>query len=466
VTDAMTETRAEAAPGGPDTGGEPFGLRRVDLRGRLGSGDGQVSDPRALLPRAPLDVEHATAAVQPVCDEIRHRGDDAVLEATERFDGVRPASLRVPAGALQQALDALTPDVRAALEEAVRRTRRVHAAQRPVDTVVDVVPGGRVVERWIPVRRVGLYVPGGRVAYPSSVVMNVVPAQEAGVEALAVASPPQADGLPHPVVMAACALLGVDEVYAVGGAQAIAMFAYGTESCPRVDVVTGPGNVYVAAAKRLLRSEVGIDSEAGPTEIAVLADDSADPVHTAADLISQAEHDELAACLLVTDSEALADAVDAELTGQVARTRHRDRITAALRGQSAVVLVDDIAAGLVVVDAWAAEHLEVVTRDAEAVAARVRNAGAIFVGRWAPVTLGDYLAGSNHVLPTGGTGRHTSGLSTLSFLKQVHVVTYTEAALRDAAPHIRALAGAEDLFAHNEAVRLRVAPEGPTLDEA
>jgi histidinol dehydrogenase len=266
--------------------------------------------------------------------------------------------------------------------------------------------------------------------------------------------------------MAACALLGVDEVYAVGGAQAIAMFAYGTESCPRVDVVTGPGNVYVAAAKRLLRSEVGIDSEAGPTEIAVLADDSADPVHTAADLISQAEHDELAACLLVTDSEALADAVDAELTGQVARTRHRDRITAALRGQSAVVLVDDIAAGLVVVDAWAAEHLEVVTRDAQAVAARVRNAGAIFVGRWAPVTLGDYLAGSNHVLPTGGTGRHTSGLSTLSFLKQVHVVTYTEAALRDAAPHIRALAGAEDLFAHNEAVRLRVAPEGPTLDEA
>ncbi len=431
-------------------------LTRLDLRVRKG-------DPRDLLPRADLDVAAAIEAVRPVCDDVRAHGDAGVLAATKRFDGVdheaNGTHLRVSAAQLKEALEALDPAVRAALDEAIRRTRMVTAAVRPRDVSVEVAPGNCVTERWVPVSRVGLYVPGGRVAYPSSVVMNVVPAQVAGVSSLAVASPPQRDtGLPHHAVLAACALLGVDEVYAVGGAQAIAMFAYGTESCPRVDVVTGPGNVYVAAAKRIVRGIVGIDAEAGATEIAILADATADPVHLAADLISQAEHDPLAACLLVSESEALLDAVEAEVRRQVATTRHRERVTAALTGQSATVLVADIDQGIDVVDAWAAEHLEVVTADPMGVTARVRNAGAIFVGPSSPVTLGDYLAGSNHVLPTGGTARHTSGLSVFSFLRMQHVVTATADSLAASAPDIYALGGAEDLAAHVEAVRVRVDP--------
>ena len=396
-----------------------------------------------------------------MCDAIRQHGDSAVFAATLRFDGVDHVAagrgLRVTAAELKAALEELDPAVRTALEEAIRRTRLVTAATRPHDVSVEVSPGSCVTERWVPVTRVGLYVPGGRVAYPSSVVMNVVPAQVAGVESLAVASPPQSDtGLPHPVVLAACALLGIEEVYSVGGAQAIGMFAFGTESCPRVDVITGPGNVYVAAAKRLVRGVVGIDAEAGATEIAILADSGANPVHVAADLISQAEHDPLAACLLVSDSEALLDAAEAEVIRQVATTRHRERVTTALTGQSASVLVADLEQGLEVVDAWAAEHLEILTADADAVAARVRHAGAIFVGPNAPVTLGDYLAGSNHVLPTGGTARHTSGLSVYSFMRMQHVVTATPEALATAAPDVYALGGAEDLAAHVEAVRVRV----------
>ena len=293
--------------------------------------------------------------------------------------------------------------------------------------------------------------------------MNVVPAQVAGVESIALASPPQQayGGLPHPAVLAACALLGVDEVYAVGGAQAIALMAYGStaengEAVEPVDVVTGPGNVYVAAAKRIVKGVVGIDAEAGPTEIAILADDSAEPAHVAADLIAQAEHDELASCLLVTDSADLLDKVDVQLDLQVASTRHIDRVKAALAGQSAYVLVDDVDAGIRVVDAWAAEHLEVVTRDAPAVADRVRNAGAIFVGPWSPVSLGDYLAGSNHVLPTGGTARFTGGLSVQAFQRMIHVVDYGRAALAEVAPLIDALGGAEDLAAHVAAVRARI----------
>jgi histidinol dehydrogenase len=434
-------------------------LSRIDLRGRTGA---PVPEWAGELPRAALDVEAALDAVRPVCDAVRDRGAEAVREATQRFDGVGLDDLRVPAEELARALAALAPEVRAALEESARRTRLVCEEQRREPLTVEVVPGQTVTERWVPVRRVGLYAPGGRVAYPSSVVMNVVPAQVAGVESLAVASPPQADGLPHPAVMAACALLGVTEVYRVGGAQAIALLAHGTAADDRaaavepVDIVTGPGNVYVAAAKRLLRSVVAIDSEAGPTEIAVLADDSADPEHVAADLVSQAEHDPLAAALLVTDSVGLADAVDVALGKSVPATRNREVVEAALAGQSGTVLVDDVTAGLAVVDAWAAEHLEVITRDADAVAARVRNAGAIFVGPMTPVTLGDYLAGSNHVLPTGGTARHTAGLSVDTFLRGIHVVRSDRAALADAAPAIAALAAAEDLHAHADAVTVRV----------
>ncbi|MCS0636434.1 histidinol dehydrogenase [Streptomyces sp. LP05-1] len=431
-------------------------ISRIDLRGDALPEGGALRD---LLPRAEFDVEAALERVRPICEDVRHRGDAALIDYAERFDGVTLDRVRVPAAALERALAELDPAVRAALEESIRRARIVHRAQRRTEHTTQVVPGGTVTEKWVPVERVGLYAPGGRSVYPSSVIMNTVPAQEAGVASIALASPPQADfdGLPHPTILAACALLGVDEVYAAGGAQAVAMFAYGTESCAPANMVTGPGNVWVAAAKRYFTGRIGIDTEAGPTEIAVLADDSADPAHIAADLISQAEHDPLAAAVLVTDSVTLADAVAKELEPQVAATKHvEDRVRPALSGkQSAIVLVDGVDEGLRVVDAYGAEHLEVQTADAAAVAARVRNAGAIFVGPYAPVSLGDYCAGSNHVLPTGGCACHSSGLSVQSFLRGIHVVDYTRDALAEVAHHVVTLAEAEDLPAHGAAIKAR-----------
>jgi histidinol dehydrogenase len=436
-------------------------ISRVDLRGETAASlrrtrlDG-------VLPRARIDVESALEAVRPVCDDVRQRGAAGVRDQTMRFDGVDLASTRVGDQALADALAGLDPPVRAALQEAARRARLVHEAQRPAEPVTKVADGATVTERYVPVSRAGVYVPGGLVAYPSSVVMNVIPAQVAGVEEIAVASPPQAGrgGLPHPAVLAACALLGVTEVHAAGGAQAIAMLGYGTEDCAPVDIISGPGNVYVAAAKRLLMGRVGTDAEAGPTEIAIIADAAADPVLLAADLVAQAEHDALAACLLITTDPGLADRTDAELLGQVAAARHRERVEAALAGQSACVLVDDIDAALAVSDAWAPEHLEIQADGAAGIAARVKNAGAVFVGPYAPVSLGDYLAGSNHVLPTGGTARHSGGLSVLTFLRGIHVVDYDAAALAEAAPFIDALGGAEDLAAHVNAVRARVPADG------
>ncbi|MEO3819899.1 histidinol dehydrogenase [Plantactinospora sp. B24E8] len=444
-------------------------LNRIDLRGGW-------RDPRALLPRAQLDVSVAVEKIRPLVEAVREHGFTAIRDATQRFDGLLLDRLRVPAETIAGAESTLEPEVREALVESISRARRVHADQRRTDVVTEVVPGGVVTERWVPVDRVGLYVPGGLAMYPSTVVMNVVPAQAAGVRSLVVVSPPQPEnnGLPDARVLAACALLGVDEVYAVGGAQAVAMLAYGaatdadgTGHCEPVDMITGPGNIWVTAAKRLLRGVVGIDAEAGPTEIAVLADETADPVHVAADLISQAEHDPLAASVLVTPSVELADAVDRELARQVPETKHTDRINTALTGpQSGVVLVDDLAAGLRVVDLYAAEHLEIQTRDAREWALRVRNAGAIFVGPYAPVSLGDYCAGSNHVLPTGGCARHSSGLSVQSFLRGIHIVEYTEAALRDTARHVVTLAGVEDLPAHGQAVAVRFAAPPPAAEGA
>ncbi|KAA2258709.1 histidinol dehydrogenase [Solihabitans fulvus] len=439
-------------------------LSRTDLRGRVPS----PAELRAALPRAEVDVDAVLHQVRPVVEAVAERGVDAVLELAERFDRVRPSSVRVPVGELHQALADLDPPVRAALEESIARARLVHADQRRADVTTQVVAGGTVTERWVPVARVGLYAPGGLAVYPSSVVMNVVPAQTAGVESLVVCSPPQAEfgGRPHPTILAACALLDVEEVWAVGGAQAVALLAYGgvdtdgAELAP-VDLVTGPGNIYVTAAKRLLRGLIGIDSEAGPTEIAVLADETADAVHVAADLISQAEHDPLAASVLVTTSAELADAVDAELDRQVAATKHSERIRTSLRGrQSGCVLVSTVDDGLRVVNAYAAEHLEIQTADARAVAARVRSAGAVFVGAYAPVSLGDYCAGSNHVLPTGGCARHSSGLSVQTFLRGIHVIDYSEDALREVADKVVALANAEDLPAHGQAVTARFAAGG------
>jgi len=434
----------------------------VDLVNRAGLSSHGL---RSLLPRAAVDVGAALAAVTPIVESVREHGYSAARQATLKFDGVDVAEPRGPAEAIATALAELDPAVRAALTESIRRARIVHAQQRRDTVEVQVVAGGSVTEKWIPVDRVGLYVPGGLAVYPSSVVMNVVPAQEAGVASLVVCSPAQKEfgGLPHPSILAACALLGVDEVYAIGGAQAIALMAYGDHDLgiEPVDVMTGPGNIYVAAAKRLLRGIIGIDAEAGPTEIAILADETADPAHVAADLISQAEHDPMAASVLVTDSRQLADAVDIEVARQVSATKHHERVTTALSGpQSATVLVADLEQGLAVVNAYAAEHLEIITVNARALADRVRSAGCVFVGAHSPVSLGDYCAGSNHVLPTGCTARHASGLSVQSFLKGVHVVEYSRDALLDVAGHVIALADAEDLPAHGAAIKVRLSASG------
>jgi histidinol dehydrogenase len=430
-------------------------IRRIDLRGAADAGP---VDYRAAVPRADFDVEAAIPAVHAICEAVRVRGVEAIVEMSQQHDGVTQDDIRVPRQALTDALARLDPDIRAGLEESIRRLRATSEAELEHDVTTDLGPGARVTHRKVPVGRVGLYVPGGLAPLVSSVLMNVVPAQVAGVRSIALSSTPQKDfgGLPHPTILAACELLGVEEVYAVGGAQAIAMFAYGVGPCARVDLVTGPGSIWTVTAKRLLKGQVGIDSEAGPTEIAILADDTADAAFVAADLVSQAEHDPLAAAVLVTTSERLADDVDAELERQVLATKHVERIRTALGGaQSATVLVGDLEQGLDVVNAYGAEHLEIQTADAASWAARVRNAGAIFVGPHAPVSLGDYCAGSNHVLPTGGCSCHSSGLSVRAFTKSVHVVDYTRDALAEVADHVVTLAEAEDLPGHGAAVRAR-----------
>ena len=431
-------------------------IRTVDLRGKALTKAGYNAE----LPRAALDVAQAMALVEPILHRVKTGGESELIKLAQEFDGVTPASIRVPQRALDSALDSLDPAIRAALELSIERVRKVHNDQVRVDKTTTVVDGGSVTEKWIPVDRVGLYVPGGRAVYPSSVVMNVVPAQIAKVSSIAVASPPQKEcaGLPHPTILATCALLGITEVYAVGGAQAIAMFAYGVKGlCEKTDLVTGPGNIYVAAAKRALRGVIGIDSEAGPTEIAVLADSSARATDVAADLISQAEHDVIAAAILVTDSIELAQGVEAELKIQVGKTKHKERITAALSGvQSAIVLVDDVKQGIDVVNAYAAEHLEIQTKNSREDAAKIRNAGAVFIGRFSPVSLGDYSAGSNHVLPTGGCACHSSGLSVQTFLRGLHFIEYSEKAFTDLVPTVVTLANSEDLPAHGQAMTIRL----------
>jgi histidinol dehydrogenase len=439
------------------------GFRTIDLRGRTLS-PGEL---KGAMPRAAASASSSEAAVQAIIDDVRSRGLDALRDFARRFDGVEQEHPRVPAGIIEAAVAGLDAPVRAALEEAIRRARVFARAQVPDDVEVEVAPGARLTHKWIAVDRVGLYVPGGLAVYPSSVVMNVVPAQAAGVGSIALASPPQKEfgGWPHPVILAAASMLGITEVYAMGGAQAVAALAYGIEgegdgsgqhAIDPVNVITGPGNVFVATAKRLVRGRVGIDSEAGTTEIAVLADATADAGLVAADLVSQAEHDPQAASVLVTDSEDLAAAVVEALQGRAASTRHADRVRTALSGpQSGVILVDDLDHGIAVCDAYAAEHLEIQTADARAVAGRIRNAGAIFVGNYSPVSLGDYCAGSNHVLPTSGTAAFASGLNVTTFLRAVQLVDYDREALREVSSSIVALSRAENLPAHGEAVTAR-----------
>ena len=431
-------------------------IRTVDLRGQSLDKAGY----RAELPRAQLDVAKAMTLIEPILHRVQHGTEADLIALAQEFDGVRPASIRVPQSALDAALAELDPAIRTALEVSAERIRKVHNDQVRAETRTTVVDGGTVTEKWIPVDRVGLYVPGGRAVYPSSVLMNVIPAQIAKVSSIAVASPPQKEfgGLPHPTILATCALLGITEVYAVGGAQAIALFAYGMKGvAQKCDLVTGPGNIYVAAAKRALRGVIGIDSEAGPTEIAILADESALAADVAADLISQAEHDVIAAAVLVTTSIQLAKDVEAELEKRVAATKHSERIRTALTGiQSAIALVDSIEQGLDVVNAYAAEHLEIQTRNAGRDAQQVRNAGAVFIGRFSPVSLGDYSAGSNHVLPTGGCACHSSGLSVQTFLRGLHFVEYDKKAFTEILDTVVTLANSEDLPAHGEAMTARL----------
>ena len=431
-------------------------IRTLDLRGQALSKAGY----QRAIPRAKLDITTAMRTIEPILERVKNGDESDLLNLAQEFDGVRPASIRVSQSDLDLALTNLDPTVRAALELSISRIRKVHEDQRRTDKSTKVVDGGVVTERWIPVDRVGLYVPGGRAVYPSSVLMNVIPAQIAEVSSIAVASPPQKEfgGLPHPTILAACALLGIKEVYAIGGAQAIALFAYGMEGLSeRCDLVTGPGNIYVAAAKRALRGVIGIDSEAGPTEIAILADESAIAADVAADLISQAEHDVIAAAVLVTTSTDLAAEVAKELEIRVAATKHSKRISEALSGiQSAIVLVDSISQGLDVVNAYAAEHLEIQTINAAGDALKIRNAGAVFIGRYSPVSLGDYSAGSNHVLPTGGCACHSSGLSVQTFLRGIHYIEYNKEAFTELVPTVITLANSEDLPAHGDAMSARL----------
>ena len=415
---------------------------------------------RTALPRASVSVEKALEIVTPLIQDIKINSLAAVLAQAERFDGVRPEHVRVPQSQLDRAFSELAPDLRAAIQTAIERVRKVSEAAVPKGFDLDLAQGAVVSQRYVPVDSVGLYVPGGKAVYPSSVVMNAVAAQAAGVPRIAIASPPQKEfgGLPHPAILATAALLGVTEVYAIGGAAAVAAFGYGIKEIDLAPVrmVTGPGNIYVAAAKRALRGLIGIDSEAGPTEILIIADKSANPASVAADLISQAEHDENAAAVLVTDSRELITAVQRELDIQVANTSNIDRVKVALAGvQSALVLVPDLEIAVAVSNEYATEHLEIQTADPQALLPKITNAGAIFLGEYSPVSLGDYLAGSNHVLPTGEQAKFGPGLGVHTFLRPQQIINYSRSALESVVNQLDTFAIAEGLSAHGDAAKIR-----------
>jgi histidinol dehydrogenase len=415
---------------------------------------------RTALPRASVSVEKALETVRPLIEDVKNISLAAVLDQAERFDGVRPTHVRVTQEQLSQALRDLDADLKVAIEIAIERVRKVSLAGVPKDFEVELAEGAVVSQRYLPVDSVGLYVPGGKAVYPSSVVMNAVAAQAAGVERIAIASPPQKqfDGLPHPTILATAALLGVTEVYAIGGAAAVAAFSYGIKEIDLAPVrmVTGPGNIYVAAAKRALRGLIGIDSEAGPTEILIIADRFANPAFIAADLISQAEHDENAAAVLVTDSSELIAQVQSELEIQIEKTQNIERVKTSLSGmQSALVLVPDLQTAIAVSNEYATEHLEIHTANPESLLPKITNAGAVFVGENSPVSLGDYLAGSNHVLPTGEQAKFGPGLGVHTFLRPQHVINYSKTALEAVASELDTFAIAEGLSAHGDAAKIR-----------
>jgi histidinol dehydrogenase len=445
-------------------------IRRIDLRDLDPGKEISRRQVRELIPRAPLTIESVSGEVAAIIDRVKNEGEIAIAHYSQKFDGICPESLQVPREMIDAAYSQLDKKVMAALELSIERIREVHQSQgdrKKVEVQTELSKGAVVKGRSIPVDRVGLYVPGGKAVYPSSVMMSVIPAQIAGVQSIAIFSPPQIEnnGWPHPTILATAKILGIEEIYSIGGAVAIAAAAFGVYHDKEaliepVDLVTGPGNIYVAAAKRALRGVIGIDSEAGPTEIAVVADKSANAGEVAADLISQAEHDVIAASILITDSERLANDVEIELARRVNKTKHRERIRQALGGiQSAIVLVPNLDRALDIANGYGAEHLEIQVEEAEKWGERVRNAGAVFLGRYTPVSLGDYSAGSNHVLPTGGCACHSSGLSVSTFLKEVNFVDYSKEALSALAETVITLANAEDLPAHGEAIAARFESE-------
>ena len=431
-------------------------LRLVDLRDKVLSSEVVNTS----VPRAAIDIAAAIEQISGLLSDVKIRGEEAVVKVAIERDGVDPRPLKVSPSELSAALQSLEPHLRNAIEESISRVRKVSEATLPKPVSVELASGALVHQRYQPVDSVGLYVPGGKAVYPSSVIMNVVPAQVAGVPRLVVATPAQKDfgGRPHPTVLATAALLGVDEVLCIGGPAAVAAFAYGL---PQIDfagvnLVTGPGNIYVAAAKRALRGTIGIDSEAGTTEILVIADGKADARLIAFDLVSQAEHDEAAASVLVTDSTELASRVRSELAQIVEATQHSARVRTALEGQqSAVVLVDDLEAAVSFANHYATEHLELQTERNAEVLAKITNAGAIFVGKYSPVSLGDYMAGSNHVLPTGQQAKFGAGLGVLSFLRAQQVIEYDAEALSEIGNLVDDFAKSEGLPAHGEAITAR-----------
>lgn len=414
----------------------------------------------SLLPRSQTTGSELSETVSLLIEEVRTEGVAALKKHAEKFDGVIPENFKVPSAAMQDALSIIDPNLRNAIEESIRRVRLVSQSQMPKATKTDVTEGGSVRLDFLPVDSAGVYVPGGKAVYPSSVIMNVVPAQVARVPRIVMVSPAQKGngGLPDPTVLATAALLGVEEVYALGGASAVAALAFGVAEIglDPVQIITGPGNIYVATAKQLVRSHVAIDAEAGPTEIMIIADNDANPRWLAADLISQAEHDENAAAILLTDSLSLIEAVEVELAKQVQAAGNRTRIETALKGQqSALVLVKDIQQAVAIANEYATEHLEIQAKDGETWAKQIRNAGAVFVGAYSPVSLGDYLAGSNHVLPTGAQAKRSAGLSVYSFLRPQQTVSYSERALAEVSQDLAIFAKAEGLPGHGDAVSIR-----------
>ncbi len=412
-----------------------------------------------LLPRARQDAASVSKTVEEIIGEVRDRGMEAISEHAHKFDGFIPAEFRVPASALEEALANLDFELKAAIEESIARVRRVSEEQMPKTITTLLDSQSSVTTKFLPFESVGVYVPGGKAVYPSSVVMNVVPAQVAGVSRIALCSPPQrATGMPDSAVLATAKLLGIEEVYAIGGASAIASFAYGLKEIDLqpVDLVTGPGNIFVANAKQQLKSMIAIDSEAGPTEILIIADSSANPEFVAADLISQAEHDENAAAVLLTDSAELLEAVSQKLDSLSAETSNRERVLTSLAGnQSALVLVPGLAEVIAIANFYAVEHLEIQTVNARELQKDIKHAGAVFIGDYSPVSLGDYLAGSNHVLPTSGNARRSAGLSVFSFLRPQQIVEYDRAGLQKVVGKLDTFAKAEGLPGHGEAARIR-----------